>query len=238
MRYPVLLFCSLLLSLGMTACTPGWKRAGGTTTLPALSPQRLPGPASAPDGPAENRGAGNTDRSGRASLALPEGWGWIMRGDDLMATRDGVFLQHILVERIPIDQAVAATDPHPPSERSSEKWPVRTARFARTRLAPGMSPDDLAGYILDSRRNNPGITDLEVRKVEARRIAGYPGFRAVYDFRVTVLQRGTPYRTIFCGFLRDGWFYGVSYTAALRQYFNRDSETFEAVLQSFRIIGK
>jgi len=39
-------------------------------------------------------------------------------------------------------------------------------------------------------------------------------------------------------FLRDGWFYGISYTAALRQYFNKDSETFDVVLESFRLSGK
>jgi len=238
MRYPVVLICALLLTPGMTACTSGWRHAGGVMTLPALSQHRPPSPADATEDAVKDPQGGREVRSRRVSLALPEGWSWIMRGDDLLATRDGVFLQHILVERIPIDQAAAVAGPLPPSALSSEKWPVRTARYARARLVPGMSPDDLAGFMLDSRRNNPGIADLEVRKVEARRIAGYPGFRAVYDFRVTVLQRGTPYRTIFCGFLRDGWFYGISYTAALRQYFNKDSETFDVVLESFRLSGK
>jgi len=238
MRYAVLSFCALLLSLGMSACTPGWKRAGGVETLPALSSHVSSGLAAAPGDPAKERQGTKPIQSHRVALALPDDWSWIMRGDDLMATRDGVFLQHMLVERIPVGQAGQSSSPLPNTAFSPEQWPIRMARYLPRRFTPGMSPEEAAEVVLDSRRSNPGIAGLEIRKVEARRIAGYPGFRAVYDFRVTVLPRRTPYRTIYCGFIRDGWFYGISYTAALRQYFNQDSNTFEEVLQSVKLAGQ
>jgi hypothetical protein len=46
------------------------------------------------------------------------------------------------------------------------------------------------------------------------------------------------YRSIYCGFMLGDWFYGISYTAAVRYYFDRDADTFEAFLESFRLVGQ
>ena len=78
------------------------------------------------------------------------------------------------------------------------------------------------------------------------------GFRAIFDFRlntpddrnmlagvmtaVDVSGRKTPYRSVYYGFMRGKWFYGISYTAAQRHYFERDVTTFESVLQSFQLV--
>jgi hypothetical protein len=52
------------------------------------------------------------------------------------------------------------------------------------------------------------------------------------------LKPSPVYRSIYCGFMLDEWFYGISYTAALRYYFERDAATFEAFLESIRLEGK
>lgn len=49
-------------------------------------------------------------------------------------------------------------------------------------------------------------------------------------------KRKTPYRSIYCGFVLGEWFYGISYTAALRHYFERDAAAFESALQSFQLV--
>ena len=97
---------------------------------------------------------------------------------------------------------------------------------------------DVADVVLSSRANNPGIAGLEVKEVMMQTIAGYQGFKAVYDFRLDVQGRKTPYRTLSYGFMLDEWFYGISYSAALRYYFQKDAEAFDSVLQSFRLAGK
>ena len=109
-----------------------------------------------------------------------------------------------------------------------------------------------ADVILDSRANNPSISDLQIREVAPLQFAGNHGFRAVFDFRlntpddrsmmngvmsvVDVSGRKTPYRSLYYGFMRGQWFYGISYTAALRHYFERDAAAFESVLQSFQLV--
>lgn len=46
------------------------------------------------------------------------------------------------------------------------------------------------------------------------------------------------YRTGYCGFMVDVWFYGISYTAALRHYFEKDAATFQAFLDSVRVFDE
>jgi len=49
-------------------------------------------------------------------------------------------------------------------------------------------------------------------------------------------ERKTPYRSIYCGFVLGEWFYGITYTATQRHYFEKDVEAFESVLQSFQLV--
>lgn len=226
------------LALVVTAgCAPKWKHEGGRQ---ALSPGLYNRPAA--DGE-----AGKSYESRRVSFAVPGGWHWYVRGQDLIATRDGVFLQHIFLERIHVgqsDQAVMGAFPF--SAMSSKQWPVRTAKSLKKRFAAGMLAPEAAEVLLDSRRNDPAVTDLSVRKVDAVTLAGQPAFRAEFDFRLKdPLERGQdavgpfpPYRSVYCGFVLGEWFYGVGYTAAARYYFERDAGTFDNFLESVRIVDE
>ncbi len=227
-----------MILLNTTACNPGWKHQGGTQTLPEVYQYFSPGRETSPAADSDGYPAWKTSTSSRVAFVLPEGWHWVMRGDDFMATKDGVFLQNISVERIHVAQVEQSDGMFPLAALSSKQWPFRTVKYLKKRLELGMSPTKAADVVLGSRASTPGVADFEVREVVAQTVSGYQGFKAVCDFRLDVQGRKTPYKTLYFGFLLDEWFYGVSYTAAQRYYFQKDAETFNSVLQSFRLVEK
>lgn len=269
MRYSFLICCVMLILITTTACRFGWKQTEGVQVLPKAYPGK------AFPTPAEERLA-----SRRIAIAFPAGWHWVMRHQNTMATRDGVFLQNILIERIHVDQVHSKIITLEPEEvqpsrgwpispvptfatlarilsgllwaQSSRQWPFYSLPYLKKRFAEGMVSTEVADVILDSLANNPSVTDLQLREVAPLQFAGNHGFRAVFDFRlntpddrsmlvgvtsaVDVSGRKTPYRSVYYGFMRGKWFYGISYTAALRHYFEKDIEAFESVLQSFQLV--
>lgn len=245
MSYSFLVCCIITIQITTTACSLGWKQTEGAQVLPEAYPGQV-SPTDDVDGPA----------SRRVAIVLPDGWHWVMRGQDLMATRDGVFLQNIFIERIHVDQVEQSiSGMFPLAALSSKQWPLRTVKYLKKRFAAGMPPTEGADVIVGSRANDPSVTDLVVREVVAQQFAGNHGFRAVFDFRLNapvdlrvlggggkseydVRGRRTPYRSVYCGFMLGKWFYGISYTAALRYYFQKDVEAFESVLQSFHLIER
>jgi len=228
----------LVAFLVAPACVARWERAPGVQILPETLPDRYVGREESGTGPTKVAGSDNSFRSRRLSLSLPGGWNQVLRENDLFASRDGAFLQHILVERIHVDQTGGLDGPFSLAAVSTKQWPVRTVPYMKKRLAPGMSPSEVAEVVLESRRNNPGISNLVVGEVVPQNVAGHPGFMIEYDFRVTVAALKTPYRTVYYGFLQDKWLYGISYTAARRYYFERDVGSFEAVIQSARLLDR
>ena len=231
MKRLALFSIGILLLTGTMGCAPSWNHECGTQVL---SPARYYLPAEPGD---EQKSVD----SGRVSFTVPDGWHWFIRGEDLIATRDGVFLQQIFIERLHIaqvDQEVSGV--FPLAVLSAKLWPVRTAKSLTKRFAAGMPPADAAEVLLESRRNDPSVTDLEVRKVVTRTIAGQQAFRAAFDFRLKESVAGPLplYKSIYCGFMLGDWFYGISYTAAARYYFDRDAATFETFLESIRIVEK
>lgn len=229
---PAFFRLAVLALAGLAGCAPAWKHEGGRQ---ALSPGLYNPPA------ADKEEAGRSFESGRVSFTVPGGWHWYVRGEDLIATRDGVFLQQIFLERLHVaqdDQAVWGA--FPLSALSAKQWPVRTAKNLKKRFAAGMPPADAAEVLLDSRRNDPAVIDLAVREVVTRTWAGRQAFRAVFEFRLkgSAIGPSPLYRSIYCGFMNGDWFYGFSYTAAARYYFERDAGTFETFMKSVQLVGE
>jgi hypothetical protein len=242
MKTRPLLKVILALSLSLPGCIPNWTPVTGLVDLPALpAVSRISqSGASTETAPDASHAAA---QSLLLSLTLPHEWNYVMRGDDLLASRDGMFLQHIQVERIPIDQTDQSDGAFPQAAFSSKQWPVRTGRYLTGTLTPGMSPLDVAEAVLASRRNNEGVSAVEVLEMTPRTVAGHPGFRIVLQFHVAVppntpyakpvpgMQRSTPYRSVCYGFMKGEWLYVIGYTATKRYYFERDAETFEDVMR-------
>ncbi len=145
------------------------------------------------------------------SVELPEQWMRLNTKEYLLITRDGVMLQHILIERIHVNDALKHT---------------------KKQFRHGMLPHEAAEVLLDNKRTNPDILNLKVIRNVPTRVGGFPGFKAVYSHKN---KDGLKFRTVFYGFMADEEFFGISYTAAKRHYYGKDLETFEKVVKSFRL---
>jgi len=146
------------------------------------------------------------------SAELPQGWMRWNKGDDLMITRDGVLLQSIQIARLNIEEPLKHT---------------------KRKFSKGMLAQEAAEVILDNMASNPDVLDFEIIENSPMRISGNPGFKAVCTYKN---KDGLKIKTVYCGFIADKWFYGLHYNAAQRYYFDKDIQTFEKVVESFKLI--
>ncbi|HEY4485485.1 MAG TPA: hypothetical protein VI702_04055 [Nitrospiria bacterium] len=143
---------------------------------------------------------------------FPEKWMRMNTNDYLLVTRDGVLLQYILIETMRVDDALKHTK----------------KKFKR-----GMLPQEAAEVILDNKTSNSEVLNFHLVENSPARIGGLPGFKAVYTFKD---KDGLKVKGIYYGFLLKDQFYGVSYSAASRYYYEKDLKTFEKVFKSFKLI--
>lgn len=224
-------FLWLLLA---TACsTTPWK-SGGAVELSALT---APWPAAAGSNDA-TVAAPPRANAPPLSLVLPADWYWLRRGDDLVATRDGIFLQNITLERFHCAQREQSQFMFPRISLTAWQWPLRTLTHLKTPLAPAMTPTALSAALLASRGASPGVSEVQVFERGETVVAGRSAGRVEYGFRVGVMGRQPAYRAVSVILLVDDWCYVVTYAATQRYYFARDAATFAAVLQSLQLAAR
>jgi len=251
MRRIALLFAVLVLLGG---CTLGWRDTSGRHVMDPAQTPGAPRDEVATSGPA----AQPAPSSRAVIIAIPAGWEWSPRGDDLMTSRDGPFLQHILVERFHVNQKTQdISGAFPLAAYAAKLWPLRTVSHLKVPIVEGMAPITVGEGIMDSRRSDPAAEELRVLGLRPAQIAGIPGFCADYEFRLapvenrdgafhvnyrwpppldSVQERKPAYRGRYCGVLLEQWVYGFVYDAPEREYFERDIGTFEAFLASVKIV--
>lgn len=152
------------------------------------------------------------DESKNVLVDLPKGWVKSGSGDSIFLTREGGALQAIIISRHEIGENLPST---------------------KKKFQKGMLPQEVAEVALDQFHSNPAFERMTVLENRPETIGGYAGFRSVFTYRS---KNGVRYKIIFCGFLLENHFYFIRYSAAQRHYFDRDAETFEKVLHSFRLI--
>jgi hypothetical protein len=145
------------------------------------------------------------------SVELPQGWMRWNQGDDLIITRDGVLLQNIQIVRPNIKDPLKHT---------------------KKKFSNGMLPQEAAEVILDNIASDQAVLGFQLIENTPIKIGGFSGFRAVYTYKN---KDGLKIKSIYCGFMADTWFYGLNYNAAERYYFDKDIQTFEKVLESFKL---
>jgi hypothetical protein len=146
------------------------------------------------------------------SVELPQGWMRWSQGEDLLITRDGVLLQNIQIVRQNIEDPLKHT---------------------KKKFSKGMLPQEAAEVVLDNIASNQNILNLEVVENSPATISGIPGFKAVYTHKN---KDGLKFKSIFYGFIVGDSFYGINYNAAQRFYFDKDIQTFDNVVESFKVI--
>jgi hypothetical protein len=86
---------------------------------------------------------------------------------------------------------------------------------------------------LDNIASDQNVLNLEIVENNPTRVSGISGFKAIYTYKN---KDGLKIKSIYYGFIADKWFYGLNYNAAQRFYFDKDVQTFEKVVESFKLI--
>jgi hypothetical protein len=158
-------------------------------------------------------GGAYTSAAEHYTIDLPEGWmRWTQdENGRLVVTRDGVWLQLIMIERHRVGQPLKHT---------------------KKKLATGMMPQEAAEVLLDNFSSNKDVSGLEVKDNRPITISGKPGFWTVVTYKT---KDDLKVRVVYCGVLDGEWFYGLRYAAPQRHYFDKDVKTFETMLRSFKL---
>jgi hypothetical protein len=176
---------SWVLLLFMTACAP-WVPAAGLHDSPSY----------------------------HFSVTLPEKWMKFKSDDYLLVSKDGPFLQYVLIQERDVEQPFGHTS---------------------KRLHSGMLAQEAAQVIIDEISSDRCVSDFQVVENRPARINGLNGFKLLFTHKN---RDGLLFRTQYYGFLSGDRFYAVRYNAAQRYYFDKDIQTFERILSSFQVTEK
>jgi len=174
----------LLLLLLITTCTP-WMQGRGLHESPKHS----------------------------FTLDIPQKWMRLNIDKYLLISRDGPFLQYVLVQERNIDQPF---------------------RHTKKRFQRGILPQEAAEVILDEISSDQSVFNFSLIENIPATINRYEGFKIVFKYRN---KDGLGFKTIYYGVIMGEKFYSIRYNAAERYYFEKDLEAFEKVLRSFAITG-
>lgn len=155
--------------------------------------------------------APETLQTARWSLQTPAGWMRLSTPAYEMLSKDGPYLQYILIEERPLAQGF---------------------RFTRRKMDAGMLPHEAARLIVDNLRNDPKVRHFEVVSNEPSTVGGQPGFKLVYTYRD---QQGVDVQSVYYGVILPHCFFNLRYTAARRYYFAKDLAAFRQVRDSVRL---
>jgi len=145
------------------------------------------------------------------SVDIPQEWMRLKSDRYLLISRDGPFLQYVLVQERPI---------------------ARHFRHTKKKLRRGMLPQEAAQVIVDEISCDQAVLDFQVKENTPARVNEYEGFRLVFTHKN---RDGLVFKTVYYGFLTEDRFYSARYNAVQRYYFDKDKATFEEVLQSLQL---
>lgn len=145
------------------------------------------------------------------SVDLPQGWRQVNTNKYLLLTKDGPFLQYVLIQRRPIDQAFKHT---------------------KKKLKKEMLPHEVAQVIIDEIFSDRQILEFNVIENIPVTINERDGFKLLFTYKN---KKGSSFKTAYYGLIQGDAFYNLRYNAALQNYFDKDIKTFQIILNSFRL---
>lgn len=144
---------------------------------------------------------------------IPQDWMKYDSDGNVMISRDGPYLQYVLVQERPLDQPFHHT---------------------RKRLTPQMLSQEAAQVIIDDLSSDTAVRNLSILESAPAVVDGHDGFRLLYSYRN---QQGLLLKTAYYGFIHDRTYYSLRFTAPQRHYFEKDIRTFEAILSNFHLVA-
>jgi hypothetical protein len=146
------------------------------------------------------------------STSAPEGWMQLSTQDSEMLSKDGPYLEYILIQSRSMAQGF---------------------RFTNQQLTPDMLPHEAAQLVTDNMRSDPLIRKLRMLASEPAMVGGHAGFRLVYSYQD---PSGVEIKTIYYGVILPDLFFNLRYTATQRYYFEKELPAFNEVLGGLRFV--
>jgi len=147
------------------------------------------------------------------SIATPAGWMHLSTREAEMLSKDGAYLEYILIQARPLAQGF---------------------RFTHQKLNAGMLPHEAARLIVDNLRSDPLIRKFRLLASEPAVVDGHAAFRLTYSYRD---QNDVELKTIYYGVVLPDQFFNLRYTAARRYYFDQELPAFNRAFQSLELVS-
>ncbi len=148
------------------------------------------------------------------SVVVPQGWKKFDTDKYFLITKDDPFLHYILIQQISIE---------------------RPFKHTKKRLKRGMLSQEIAEVIIDEISCDQSVMDFEVVENIPVKINSYDGFKLVFNYR---MKNNLSHKTIYYGFLTNSYFYSIRYNTSEEQHVDKDRESFEKILNSFKLTEK
>jgi len=145
------------------------------------------------------------------SITAPEGWMHLSNPESEMLTKNGPYLEYIMVQSRPL---------------------AKGFRFTKRLLDPGMLPHEAAQLIIDNLRSDPRFRGFQLLISEPAVAANRSGFKLTYKY---LDKYGVTMKTIYYGVLLPDRYFNIRYTAAQRYYFEQELPAFKKVLGSLQL---
>ena len=148
------------------------------------------------------------------TIDIPPGWWKPQSINKFLITKDGPFLQYVLIQQRPLDKSF---------------------RHTKKKIKRGMLPEEAAGIIIDELASDSYLMNFRVISNAPATVDGQAGFKILFTYRD---KKGSPFKTLYYGFVSGNTFYNLRYCAAERHYYDKDLAAFEQILNSFKLNGK
>lgn len=145
------------------------------------------------------------------TIDVPEGWRRIDR-PYLLITKEGPFLQNIMVQTRHIS---------------------RSFRYTQKKMRKGMLPEEAAQIIIDEYTSDQNIGNLKVLNNAPAQINGHNGFKILLTY---LGPKENEFHTLYYGFIKADTYFNLRFSAGDSQYYQKDIETFNRMLNSFRVV--
>jgi len=146
------------------------------------------------------------------SVEIPAGWWKPQYVNKYLITKDGPFLQYVLIQQRPIE---------------------RPFKNTKKKLRKRMLPLESAGIIIDEIASDRNIMNFKVLENTPAVIDGHAGFKILFTYKN---KKGFAYKTLYYGFISGNSFFNLRYSAGMQDYYDNGIADFKQILNSFKLV--
>jgi len=146
------------------------------------------------------------------SVKIPEGWWKPQYIDKFLITKDGPYLQYVLIQQRPLAKPFTVT---------------------KKTIRKQMLPQEAASIIIDELASDRNLVNFKLIENAPAVISGQPGFKILFTY---FNENGSEFKTLYYGLINGTFFFNLRYTAAKRHYFEKDLADFDQILSSFKLV--